>query len=63
MSHVESGGQKAAPKIFAGAEQISPPAEVLKQKEMTKPLWPFHKKCAASKQPWLSACYASEIEG
>lgn len=53
MSRVESGGQKAAPKIFAGAEQISPPAVISKQKEMTKKktLWPFHKKCAASYQP------------
>lgn len=48
MSRVESGGQKAAPKIFAGAEQIFPPAEVSKQKEMTKMLWPFHKNYAAS---------------
>lgn len=30
MSRVESSGQKAALKIFAGAEQISPAAEVLK---------------------------------
>lgn len=49
MSCVEPGGQKAAPKIFAGADQISPPAKVSKQKEMTKTLWPFHKNCAASR--------------
>ena len=32
MSCVESGGQKAAPEIFAGAEQISPPTKVSKQR-------------------------------
>lgn len=48
MSCVESSGQKAAPKIFAGAEQISPPAEVSKQKEMRKMFWPFRKKSATS---------------
>lgn len=31
MSCVESGGQKAAPKIFAGAEQIPPPTAVSQQ--------------------------------
>lgn len=33
MSCVESGGQKAAPEIFAGAEQISPPTKVSKQRD------------------------------
>lgn len=47
MRRVESAGHKAAPKIFAGAEQIPPPAEVWKQKEMTKTLWPFHESGAA----------------
>lgn len=33
MSCVESSGQKAAPEIFTGAEQISPPTKVSKQRD------------------------------
>lgn len=51
MSRVESAGQKAAPKIFDGAQYISPPAEVSKQKGMTKTLWPFLNMCATSEEP------------
>lgn len=39
------------------------PQPRFKQKEMTKTLWPFHKKHAASSPPPSSASYASDIWG
>lgn len=53
MSRVESSGQKAAPKIYYTYiyQYISPPAEVSKQKGMTKTLWPFLNMCATSEEP------------
>lgn len=57
MSCVESGGQKSAPEIFAGAEQNSPPTKVSKQRD-DKRLFSAEGRCQRAAQ--FSSCWGAQ---